>query len=183
MEPHKALETIIDYSLNESSDARILNKKKETNTVLTTTALISTGVLTITSLIQTPPETYTFLNTSTLVAGIGGAYAFAANRLRGPKLTKKGPYSVHRNPEYIGEIICAAGATSMLMEPLLAGNHYLAIGSAISTLLLFARGRHLRVLGEEKVFEHKNYAEFNQYKKNTPKYFPKITNLFKQTKP
>ncbi len=106
-----------------------------------------------------------------------------ATKVRHSGITKKGLYKIHRNPDYVGEIVYAAGFTSMIADPLIRGDNYTAVASAIATLGLFIRGRHLRTLNEEKEFEHRNYAEFNQYKKNTPRYFPKLTNLFKQTKP
>ena len=81
---------------------------------------------------------------------------------KGEKLVTTGPYSLCRNPLYVGTLFIAAGA-ALCMEN---------IAMLILTLGLMVPIHLLTVRGEERRLAERFGREYEQYRRRTPRYLP-----------
>lgn len=84
-------------------------------------------------------------------------------KLNAPKLIKEGPYSITRNPLYLGNLFNLTGVTVAMNL-----NIYLSLIS----LLIFFTIYFLIIISEEKFLEEKFGDEYKEYKKNVPRILP-----------
>ena len=85
----------------------------------------------------------------------------------------QGLWSRSRHPNYFGEITLWTGITVMSL-PSFTGMNYLAIFSPVFTYLLLNHISGIRILEARGKEKWGHLDEYNQYKKDTPKLFPRF---------
>jgi len=92
------------------------------------------------------------------------------NSLGGNHLIQDGPYSVVRNPMYLGIILIGLGTVFFILE--------LWVAVLFAALFIF---RYLQLfISEEKILLEAFGAEYTAYKKRVPRIIPSIPSIFKK---
>ncbi len=88
---------------------------------------------------------------------------------KGNSLVQEGLYSQTRNPMYLGVSLIALGIVLLVFQ------YWVLILFAIFFVLMYLR----LIFKEEKMLEGKFGAQYSQYQKKTPRFFPQPTGLIK----
>jgi steroid 5-alpha reductase family enzyme len=98
------------------------------------------------------------------VRALGRQWALEARVIEGHELIKKGPYSVVRNPIYLGMfgLLVATGLAISRWEALVAA------------VVLFLAGNEIRIRSEEKLLREAFGAQFEDYARRVPAFFPRL---------
>jgi protein-S-isoprenylcysteine O-methyltransferase Ste14 len=182
------LEGDVDAIYNEiDEDFRIriedVNKKKRFNSKLSLVGIVSTALTAIPSLSKvglTLEEMKYFIT-----ASVGGlVYSYYSNRYRNEHLKEtqllvSGPYSIHRNPEYVGDMLVGASVGAAIVYAHYGAGNFITAALALLTMGFMARGVNLTIERDDLKLEQRFGEKFREYKKSVPKYIPKISNLFK----
>lgn len=98
------------------------------------------------------------------VKSLGRQWALEARVIEGHELVKLGPYSVVRNPIYLGMF-------GLLLATGLAISQWEALVAAI---VLFLAGNEIRIRSEERLLREEFGAQFEEYARCVPAFFPRI---------
>jgi protein-S-isoprenylcysteine O-methyltransferase Ste14 len=98
------------------------------------------------------------------VRTLGKQWTYVARIIEGHKLVTEGPYSLVRNPIYLG-MFGMLLATGILITP-----WWVLCPAAI----IFLAGNRIRIRSEEKLLHQAFGAEFEAYTRRVPAMFPKI---------
>ena len=98
------------------------------------------------------------------VRTLGKQWTYVARIIEGHKLVTEGPYSIVRNPIYLG-MFGMMLATGILLTP-----WWVLCPAAI----IFLAGNWIRIHSEEKLLHQAFGAEFEAYTQRVPAMFPKI---------
>lgn len=98
------------------------------------------------------------------VRALGRQWALEARVIEGHELVMLGPYSVVRNPIYLGMF-------GLLVATGLAISHWQALVAAV---VLFLAGNEIRIRSEEKLLREAFGAQFEEYARRVPAFFPRI---------
>ena len=82
------------------------------------------------------------------------------------QLATSGPYAYTRNPLYLGSLILALGFALAARSWWIAG---------ILVVMFFAI--YMPVIRGEEVFLREHFAEFEEYARQVPRLFPRLTRL------
>jgi protein-S-isoprenylcysteine O-methyltransferase Ste14 len=98
------------------------------------------------------------------VRALGRQWALEARVIEGHELIKQGPYSVVRNPIYLGMfgLLVATGLAISRWEALVAA------------VVLFLAGNEIRIRSEEKLLREAFGAQFEDYARRVPAFFPRL---------
>jgi len=98
------------------------------------------------------------------VRALGRQWALEARVIEGHELIKQGPYSVVRNPIYLGMfgLLVATGLAISRWEALVAA------------AALFLAGNEIRIRSEEKLLREAFGAQFEEYARRVPAFFPRL---------
>jgi protein-S-isoprenylcysteine O-methyltransferase Ste14 len=98
------------------------------------------------------------------VRALGRQWALEARVIEGHELIKQGPYSVVRNPIYLGMfgLLVATGLAISRWEALVAA------------AVLFLAGTEIRIRSEEMLLREAFGARFEEYARNVPAFFPRL---------
>ncbi len=88
---------------------------------------------------------------------------------QGETLVSGGPYSLVRNPMYLGISLIALGIVLLVFQ------YWVLILFAIFFILMYLR----LIFKEEKMLEGKFGPQYSQYQKKTPRFFPRPTGLMR----
>jgi steroid 5-alpha reductase family enzyme len=99
--------------------------------------------------------------------------AFRSKRENKDVFINEGLWSRSRHPNYFGEITLWTGITVMSL-PSFTGMNYLAIFSPVFTYLLLNHISGVRILEARGMEKWGHLDEYNLYKKDTPKLFPRV---------
>lgn len=98
------------------------------------------------------------------VRALGRQWALEARVIEGHELVILGPYSVVRNPIYLGMF-------GLLVATGLAISHWQALVVAV---VLFLAGNKVRIRSEEKLLREAFGARFEEYARRVPAFFPRL---------
>jgi protein-S-isoprenylcysteine O-methyltransferase Ste14 len=98
------------------------------------------------------------------VRALGKQWALAARVIEGHELVELGPYTMVRNPIYLGMfgLLVATGLGVSRWEALVVASVVFLAGSAI------------RIQSEEKLLREEFGARFEEYARRVPAFFPRI---------
>jgi protein-S-isoprenylcysteine O-methyltransferase Ste14 len=98
------------------------------------------------------------------VRALGRQWALEARVIEGHELIKQGPYSVVRNPIYLGMfgLLVATGLAISRWEALVAA------------AVLFLAGNEIRIRSEEKLLREAFGPQFEEYARRVPTFFPRL---------
>lgn len=98
------------------------------------------------------------------VRSLGRQWALEARVIEGHELIMRGPYSVVRNPIYLGMfgLLVATGLAISRWEALLAA------------VVLFLVGNEIRIRNEERLLRQAFGARFEDYARRVPAFFPRL---------
>jgi protein-S-isoprenylcysteine O-methyltransferase Ste14 len=98
------------------------------------------------------------------VRTLGRQWALEARVIEGHELVTLGPYSVVRNPIYLGMF-------GLLVATGLAISHWQAL---VAATVLFLAGNEIRIRSEEKLLREAFGAQFEDYARRVPAFFPRL---------
>jgi protein-S-isoprenylcysteine O-methyltransferase Ste14 len=98
------------------------------------------------------------------VQTLGKQWTYQARVIKGHELVTQGPYNMVRNPIYLGMF----GA--ILATGLAFSRWWNFLGAAI----LFLIGNHIRIQAEEKLLRETFGAQFDDYARRVPAFFPRL---------
>ena len=98
------------------------------------------------------------------VRTLGKQWALDARVIEGHELVTLGPYSVVRNPIYLGMF-------GLLVATGLAISHWEAL---VAAGVLFLAGNEVRIRSEEKLLREAFGAQFEEYARRVPAFFPRL---------
>lgn len=98
------------------------------------------------------------------VRSLGRQWALEARVIEGHELVKQGPYSVVRNPIYLGMF-------GLLLATGLAISRWEALVGAI---VLFLAGNEIRIRSEERLLREEFGTQFEEYARRVPAFFPRL---------
>jgi protein-S-isoprenylcysteine O-methyltransferase Ste14 len=98
------------------------------------------------------------------VRSLGRQWALEARVIEGHELVKQGPYSVVRNPIYLGMF-------GLLVATGLAISRWEAFVAAVA---IFLAGNEIRIRSEEKLLREEFGAQFEEYAQRVPAFFPRL---------
>jgi protein-S-isoprenylcysteine O-methyltransferase Ste14 len=98
------------------------------------------------------------------------------------KLLTSCPFAMHRNPFYTGVIISLACSTAKIMcaNAYVENPNWLAAVISLFGLGLTTKGFIDYTKNDEIILEKQFGDEYREYKKRTPRFFPKISNLWRK---
>ncbi len=98
------------------------------------------------------------------IRALGKQWALQARVVEGHELIMHGPYSVVRNPIYLGMF-------GLLVATGLAVSRWQALLTAVA---LFLIGNEIRIRSEERMLRPTFGAKFDEYARRVPAFFPRI---------
>jgi len=98
------------------------------------------------------------------VRALGKQWTFEARVIRGHELITAGPYSIVRNPIYLGMF-------GMLLS---TGLVYSPWWSLLGAVIFFLIGNEIRIRTEEKLLRETFGAQFDDYARRVPAFFPRL---------
>jgi protein-S-isoprenylcysteine O-methyltransferase Ste14 len=99
------------------------------------------------------------------VQTLGKQWAYEARVIEGHKLIVQGPYAVVRNPIYLG----------MFGMMIASGLTYSAWWALLAAIAVFLVGNRIRIQAEEKLLRETFGAEFEDYVRRVPAFFPRLS--------
>jgi protein-S-isoprenylcysteine O-methyltransferase Ste14 len=97
------------------------------------------------------------------VQTLGKQWTYAARVIEGHELVTEGPYSVVRNPIYLGMF-------GLILSTCLAFSRW---SGALAAVVLFLFGNHIRIRTEEKLLRETFGAQFDDYARRVPAFIPR----------
>ena len=104
------------------------------------------------------------LGSSIAVVGLSVRALASGHVRKNEQLTTTGPYAYTRNPLYLGSLIIALGFA-------LASRSWIVAAIAAAILVLV----YIPVIRSEEEFLRSQFPEFNDYCRNVPRLFPRLT--------
>ena len=98
---------------------------------------------------------------------------FRANPANEGNFIKEGLWSISRHPNYFGEIALWTGIALMAL-PVMSGLQYVSLISPLFGFLLIYFVSGVRLLENKANKKWGAYPDYQEYKKNTPVFFPKF---------
>ena len=98
---------------------------------------------------------------------------FKADPANDGKFITGGLWDVSRHPNYFGEIVLWLGI-SVMAVPVMSGLQYVSLVSPVFGFLLIYYVSGVRMLEARSDKKWANNAEYQEYKRNTPVFFPKL---------
>jgi len=85
--------------------------------------------------------------------------------------------AIHRNPEYFGENMMAAGVALTFASHFCSTGNYMASIPLAFSAFFYMRANHISIRNEEPQL-HRQFPQYDEYKERVGRYFPKIRQLF-----
>ncbi len=169
------VENIIDV------DIKKINKKRKFNMKLSLTGILLTTLSAIPSL-REPKFLLDETNYFMMASICGMAYTTYSNLYRKKHLKKNqllisGPYNIHRNPEYVGDIVFGTSLGAMTVYAFHNSGNSITAALSLLTMSILLKGKDLTIDRDDLELEKKFGEKFREYKNSIPKYIPKISNL------
>ena len=98
------------------------------------------------------------------VRTLGKQWTYEARVIQGHELITQGPYALVRNPIYLGMF-------GLMVATGLAFSTWWAL---VATILVFLVGNRVRVRAEEKLLREAFGAQFDDYARRVPAFFPRL---------
>jgi protein-S-isoprenylcysteine O-methyltransferase Ste14 len=97
------------------------------------------------------------------VRALGKQWTYEARVIEGHELITQGPYSVVRNPIYLG----------MFGLMVATGLAYATWWALLAAVIIFLSGNRIRIRSEEKLLRETFGAQFDEYARRVPAFFPR----------
>jgi protein-S-isoprenylcysteine O-methyltransferase Ste14 len=97
------------------------------------------------------------------VRALGKQWTYQARVIEGHELVTQGPYSLARNPIYLGMFGAILGA----------GLVFARWWTLLAALVLFLVGNHIRITAEERLLREGFGAKFDDYARRVPAFLPR----------
>ena len=98
------------------------------------------------------------------VRTLGKQWTYEARVIQGHELITQGPYSLVRNPIYLG----------MFGLMVATGLAYSSWRALVAAILVFLVGNRIRIRAEEKLLREAFGAQFDNYARRVPAFFPRL---------
>jgi protein-S-isoprenylcysteine O-methyltransferase Ste14 len=97
------------------------------------------------------------------VRALGKQWTYKARGIEGHELVTQGPYSLVRNPIYLGTFGAILGA----------GLVFARWWTLLAAIVLFLVGNQIRISAEERLLRETFGAKFDEYARRVPAFFPR----------
>src|SRR5262249_35997958 len=97
------------------------------------------------------------------VRTLGKQWTYEARVIKGHELVTQGPYSLVRNPIYLGMFGAILGA----------GLVFARWWTMLAAIVLFLVGNHIRITAEERLLRETFGTKFDDYARRVPAFFPR----------
>ncbi len=98
------------------------------------------------------------------VRTLGKQWTYQARVIKGHELVTQGPYAMVRNPIYLG----------MFGAILATGLAFSRWWNFLGGVIFFLVGNHIRIQAEEKLLRETFGAQFDEYARRVPAFFPRL---------